>query len=74
MRRSLLPLILSSLGFIMIRFVINMPLLDWQVSEIVTDFPPAYEVNIASSPWIASLGDALDDVLSATGHFVVKRI
>lgn len=67
--QSLLPLILSSLGFIMIRFVINMPLLDWQVSEIVTDFPPAYEVNIASSPWIASLGDALDD-----GSYILQEI
>ena len=67
--QSLLPLILSSLGFIMIRFVINMPLLDWQVSEIATDFPPAYEVDVASSPWIASLGDALDD-----GSYILQEI
>jgi hypothetical protein len=65
----LLPLILSSFGFIMIHFVINMPLLEWQVNEIDTDFQPTYEVEIASSPWIASLGDALDD-----GSYILQEI
>lgn len=68
--QSLLPLILASLGFIMIRIVINMPLLDWHVSEITTDFPPDYEVrSVASSPWTASPGEALDD-----GSFILQKI
>lgn len=69
MHRSLLPLILASLGFFIIRFVINMPLLEWQVSEIVTDFPSTYEVDILPSPWTANLGDTLDD-----GSFILQKI
>jgi hypothetical protein len=69
MHRSLLPLILASLGFFIIRFVINMPLLEWQVSEIVTDFPSTYEVDILPSPWTANLGDAFDD-----GSFILQKI
>src|ERR671919_419558 len=69
MHRSLLPLILASLGFFIIRFVINMPLLEWQVSEIVTDFPSTYEVETHPSPWTANLGDSLDN-----GSYILQEI
>jgi hypothetical protein len=69
MHRSLLPLILASLGFFIIRFVINMPLLEWQVSEIAIDFPSTYEVEISPSPWRASLGETLDD-----GSYILQEI
>ena len=69
MHRSLLPLLLASLGFFIIRFVINMPLLEWQVSEIVTDFPSTYRVEISPSPWKANLGEALDD-----GSYILQEM
>jgi len=69
MHRSLVPLILASLGFVIIRFVLNMPLLEWQVSEIVTDFPSTYQVEISPSPWEGSLGDALGD-----GSYILQKI
>jgi len=40
-----------------------MPLFEWRISEIVTDFPSTYDVSIKSSPWTAYLGDSLDDGL-----------
>ncbi|HLO31551.1 MAG TPA: hypothetical protein VK249_20535 [Anaerolineales bacterium] len=36
-----------------------MPLFEWQISEVVTDFPP--EVHINSSPWTTKFGEALGD-------------
>lgn len=59
--RSLLPFILASLGFAIILSTTNMPLFEWQISGIVTDFPSTYDVNIEPSPWTAHLGDSLDD-------------
>ena len=37
------------------------PLFEWQISEVVTDFPASYEVEILHSPWRAYLGDSLSD-------------
>jgi hypothetical protein len=46
-----------------------MPLLEWHVGEIVTDFPSTYQVKISPSPWKAALGDALDD-----GSYILQEI
>jgi hypothetical protein len=69
MHRSLLPLILASLGFLLIPFAVGLPLFEWQVSEIVTDFPSTYQVKISPSPWKATLGEALDD-----GSYILQEI
>ena len=69
MHRSLIPLALASLGFIIIRLVMSMPLLEWQISEIVTDLPSTYEVEILPPPWEAKLGDSLND-----GSFILRKI
>jgi|SRR5215208_1636 len=69
MYRSLLPLILASLGFLMIPFGIAMPLFEWQVNQIVTDFPSTYDVKISPSPWKASIGEALDD-----GSYILQEV
>ena len=61
MQRSLLPLILASLGFLLLPSGMAMPLFEWQIREIVTDFPSTYNVDIPPSPWRASIGEALDD-------------
>jgi hypothetical protein len=38
------------------------PLFEWQISEVVTDFPSSYKVQIMShSPWKAYLGESLND-------------
>jgi hypothetical protein len=45
----------------MIRFLVNMPLFEWKISEIITDLPSTYEVDVRPSPWIAHPRDSLDD-------------
>jgi hypothetical protein len=37
------------------------PLFEWQINEVVIDFPASYEVEILRSPWRAYLGDALSE-------------
>jgi hypothetical protein len=59
MRRCLLPLILASLGSTLFALAINMPLFEWQVSEIVAY--PQYNIQFNPSPWIAKFGDSLDN-------------
>ena len=61
MLRSFIPLLLASLGFILFGLVIEMPLFEWQVSEIATD--PSQDVGFNSSLWITKFGDSLEDVL-----------
>ena len=59
--RCLLPNFLASFGFVMILLATKMPLFEWQISQVVTDFPSTYEVHILPSPWINRLGDSLND-------------
>lgn len=59
MLRSFLPFILASLGFTLVAVATSLPLFEWQISEIVADFPP--EVQINPSPWKTRLGESLDD-------------
>ena len=63
MQRALLPSILASLGSVIILLAARMSLFEWQISEIVTDFPSTYEVHMQPSPWTARLGDSLNDSL-----------
>lgn len=55
--RSTLPFILASLGFTLIALAINMPLFEWQISEVVTDLPP--EVHISPS-WTTRSGESFE--------------
>ena len=57
MFRSVLPFVLVCLGFTLVAVSTNMPLLDWQISEVVTDFPS--EIQINPSPWTTRLGQTL---------------
>jgi hypothetical protein len=59
MHRSLLPFILASLGSILFAWSINMPLFEWQVSQITTN--PPHDIRFNPSPWIAKFGDSLMD-------------
>lgn len=67
MHRALYPLLLASLGFFMIRFLVNMPLFEWQINKIVTDLPSTYDVDVHRSPWITHPRDSLDD-----GSYILK--
>jgi hypothetical protein len=60
--RSFLPFLLASLGFAASLLVTEMPLFEWQISEIVTDLPSTSEDPILPSLWNAKFGQSLDDL------------
>jgi len=62
MRNSFLPFALASLGFTIILLSLAMPSFEWQISGIVTDFPPIYDVDLFP-PWTARFGESFDDDL-----------
>jgi hypothetical protein len=59
MFRGIIPFLLASLASTLFAWAINMPLFEWQVSEVITD--PPYEIRFNPSPWIAKFGDSLED-------------
>lgn len=70
MHRSLLPIILASLGFVLIVMATSvLPLFEWQISETTIDFPPSHEIHILPAPWSAKLGDSFDD-----GSFIFRKV
>jgi hypothetical protein len=74
MHRSLLPFLLASLAFTLVALAVTMPLFEWEISDVVTDFPPNYDVHVYPSPWRAYLGDSLDASLhSFPGGFRIRR-
>jgi hypothetical protein len=73
MYRSLFPFILASIGFALIVLAKSMPLFEWQISEFHADFPSIYEVDALPSPWIARLGDSLNDKSYVFGRVSVSR-
>jgi len=69
MHRSLFPFILASLGYYMFLIVVDMPLLEWHISNLVTDLSSTYDYHISRSPWITYIGDALDD-----GSYILRDV
>jgi hypothetical protein len=67
MFRNLLPFILASLAATLFAWSINMPLLEWQTSNIVTD--PPYDIRFAPSPWVAKFGDSLENSSFVSNQF-----
>lgn len=57
MSRSILPFILASLGLIIILLARNMPLFEWEISDV---FSSTYEVDIQSNSWKVKLGEPLE--------------
>ncbi|HLO29121.1 MAG TPA: hypothetical protein VK249_08305, partial [Anaerolineales bacterium] len=55
--------VLVSLGYAIALFSAKIPLFEWQISDIVTSFPSPYKVHTRPSPWIASIGDSLNQGL-----------
>jgi hypothetical protein len=72
MHRNLLPFILASLGYVIFLLATSVPLFEWQISEIVTDFPPTYKVNISPYPLTTRLGTSLDNGLYVGRVYVSK--
>lgn len=60
MRRSFLPFLLVILGYLLILLATKMPLFEWQIMHVSTDYPAVYEINAQPSPWRARLGESLD--------------
>ena len=74
MYRGLLPNILVSLGLAIILLGTSLPILEWQIGDIVADYPPTYEVHAQSSPWKTRLGDSLDrGIFVSVGKFFVSQ-
>lgn len=71
--RNLLPFLLASLGFTLITLVLNMPLFEWQVSEIVTDLPPEVHINPA---WTTKLGDSVESgsYTASDGSYIFHQV
>lgn len=67
MFRNLLPFILASLAATLFALAINMPLLEWQISNIITD--PPYDIRFAPSPWVAKFGDSLENSSFISNQF-----
>jgi hypothetical protein len=67
--RTIIPFILANLGITFIALAVYMPVFEWQISQVVTNFPSTYEVNIPPSPLRTGLGDSLDDK-----SFVFQRL
>lgn len=61
MRRSFLPYILAILGSATILWAMTIPLFEWQITDIVSDFPTNYEIRIFPSPWQARFGDSINN-------------
>ena len=74
MRRSLLPSILLLAGYIAILLATIMPLFEWQTFQINSDFPSVYKVRSQPSPWLAKLGDSLDQGRNASfGNVYISK-
>lgn len=67
MFRNILPFILTSLASTLFALAINMPLLEWQISNIVMD--PPYDIRFAPSPWVAKFGDSLENSSFISNQF-----
>ena len=57
MLRSIIPFFLACLGFAIIGFARDLPLFEWQISQIVADIPPDFYVK--PSPWKTRLGESV---------------
>ncbi len=60
MLRSFIPFILASLGLTMILWSDRMPLFEWQLSDMTTDFSSPCNFRLPPSPWTTRLGESLD--------------
>ncbi len=69
MLRSFIPYVLVCLGFTIVGLARDMPLFEWEVSEIIADIPPHYHVK--PSPWTTRLGESvLGDPTDDNAYFL----
>ena len=72
MQRSFFPFILASIAFVLIVLVRSMPLFEWSISDFTADIPPTYEVFVLPSPWLARLGESLEDDTYVFGNVLIN--
>jgi hypothetical protein len=69
MFRSLIPFVLVCLGFTLVGLARDMPLFEWETSEIIADLPPDFQVK--PSPWTTRLGESvLGDSSDDSSYFL----
>jgi hypothetical protein len=69
MLRSIIPFVLVCLGITLVALARDMPLFDWEISEIVVDIPPGFDVK--PSPWTTRLGETvLGEAFDDGGYFL----
>lgn len=69
MQRAFLPIVLASLGLVLIQWATTMPLFEWRIKEIRKDFPENYTVHVDPTPWISKLGQSLD-----SDSYIFKKV
>jgi hypothetical protein len=74
MHRSLLPFILASLGHVIVLLATSSarPLFEWQINDISTNFPAAYEIHVSPHLLTTSIGASLNDI-SYRGKVYVSK-
>jgi hypothetical protein len=53
--------------------ILVMPFFEWQIIDFTTNFPSNYEVYHLPMPWMAKLGDSLDDNLYSISRISVSK-
>ncbi|MFN8403587.1 MAG: hypothetical protein U0V48_08515 [Anaerolineales bacterium] len=72
MFRSFIPFFLACLGFAIIGLARDMPLFEWQISQIVADIPPDF--HFKPSPWKTRLGESVLGDSSDKGSYFLWQI
>jgi len=72
MLRSIIPFCLACLGFAIIGFGRDMPLFEWQISQIVADIPQDF--HFKPSPWTTRLGESVLGNSSNDGSYFLWQI
>lgn len=70
MLRSLAPFLLASLGFTLIALVLIMPLFEWQISEVNTDLPLEFQINLS---WTTKPGESLESNLYILKQVILRK-
>jgi hypothetical protein len=72
MLRSIIPFCLACLGFAIFGFARDMPLFEWQISQIVADIPADFHVK--PSPWTTRLGESVLGDSTNDGSYFLWQI
>jgi len=60
MHRSFIPFLLASIGYSIVLLATSLPLFEWQINDVVADYPPVFEVQLSPYRVTTRLGEDLD--------------